>query len=178
MSAIADLPVDPKVKEFTARRWQLLIDGKWVKAKSEQTFQTHNPATGKLLAECAQADEVDIDRAVRAARRAFESGPWPAMTATERGRLIWRLGDLVFEHLEELAELETLDNGKPISVTRAVDVPLTGELFQYMAGWANKLEGNTIPLSVPYTPGAMYLAYTLRDRWVWWDRSSRGIFPS
>ena len=89
MSAIADLPVDPKVKEFTARRWQLLIDGKWVKAKSEQTFQTHNPATGKLLAECAQADEVDIDRAVRAARRAFESGPWPAMTATERGRLIW-----------------------------------------------------------------------------------------
>jgi phenylacetaldehyde dehydrogenase len=120
--------VDPRVKEFTARRWQLLIDGKWVKAKSEQTFQTHNPATGELLAECAQADEVDIDRAVRAARRAFESGPWPAMTATERGRLIWRLGDLVFEHLEELAELETLDNGKPISVTRAVDVPLTGEL--------------------------------------------------
>jgi len=72
--------VDPRVKEFTARRWQLLIDGKWVKAKSEQTLQTHNPATGELLAECAQADEVDIDRAVRAARRAFESGPWPAMT--------------------------------------------------------------------------------------------------
>ena len=103
MTATADLPVDPKVKEFTARRWELLIDGEWVKAKSEQTFQTHNPATGELLAECAQADEVDIDRAVRAARRAFESGPWPAMTATERGRLIWRLGDLVFEHLEELA---------------------------------------------------------------------------
>jgi phenylacetaldehyde dehydrogenase len=120
--------VDRRVKEFTARRWHLLIDGKWVKAKSEQTFQTHNPATGELLAGRAQADEVDIDRAVRAARRAFESGPRPAMTATERGRLIWRLGDLVFEHLEELAELETLDNGKPISVTRAVDVPLTGEL--------------------------------------------------
>ncbi len=85
------------------------------------------------------------------------------MTATERGRLIWRLGDLVLEHLEEFAELETLDNGKPISVTRAVDVPLTAELFHYMAGWANKLEGNTIPLSVPYTPGAMYHAYTLRE---------------
>src|SRR5215218_1996466 len=125
MTATADLRVDPKVKEFTARRWELLIDGESVKAKSEQTFQTHNPATGELLAECAQADEVDIDRAVRAARRAFETGPWPAMTATERGRLIWKLGDLVLENLEELAELETLDNGKPISVTRTVDVPLT-----------------------------------------------------
>ena len=103
--------VDPRVEEFTSRRWHLLIDGKWVKAKSEQTFQTHNPATGELLAECAQADEVDIDRA---ARLAFESGPGPAMTATERGRLIRRLGDLVFEHLEELGELETLDNGKRI----------------------------------------------------------------
>jgi phenylacetaldehyde dehydrogenase len=163
MTATVDFPVEPQVKEFTARRWQLLINGEWVKAKSEQTFQTHNPATGELLAECAQADEVDIDRAVRAARRAFETGPWPAMTASERGRLIWRLGDLVTEHLEELAELETLDNGKPISVTRAVDVPLTAELFHYMAGWANKLEGNTIPLSVPYTPGAMYHAYTLRE---------------
>ena len=163
MTATVERPVEPQVKEFTARRWQLLIDGEWVKAKSEQTFQTHNPATGELLAECAQADEVDIDRAVRAARRAFETGPWSGMTATERGRLIWKLGDLVLENLEEFAELETLDNGKPISVTRAVDVPLAAELFHYMAGWANKLEGNTIPLSVPYTPGAMYHAYTLRE---------------
>ncbi|MDX6236116.1 MAG: phenylacetaldehyde dehydrogenase [Kribbellaceae bacterium] len=163
MTATVQFPVEPRVKEFTARRWQLLIDGEWVKAKSEQTFQTHNPATGELLAECAQADEVDIDRAVTAARRAFENGPWPTMTASERGRLIWKLGDLIFEHLEELAELETLDNGKPLSVTRVVDVPLAAELFQYMAGWANKLEGNTIPLSVPYTPGAMYHAYTLRE---------------
>ncbi len=85
------------------------------------------------------------------------------MTATERGRLVWKLGDLLFENREEFAELETLDNGKPISVTRAVDVPLAAELFHYMAGWANKLEGNTIPLSVPYTPGAMYHAYTLRE---------------
>ena len=82
MTAIGEFPVESQVKEFTARRWQLLIDGEWVKAKSEQTFQTHNPATGELLAECAQADEVDIDRAVTAARRAFETGPWPAMTAS------------------------------------------------------------------------------------------------
>ena len=157
------LPVDPWVGRKAPRKLDLLIDGEWVKAQSEQTFQTYNPATGDLLAECAQGDEVDIDIAVRAARRAFESGPWSRLTATERGRLIWKLGDLLFENLEEFAELETLDNGKPISVTRAVDVPLAAELFHYMAGWANKLEGNTIPLSVPYTPGAMYHAYTLRE---------------
>ncbi len=160
MTATIAYPVEPKIK---VRRWQLLIDGQWVDAQSEQTFQTRNPATGELLADCAQGDEVDIDIAVEAARRAFVSGPWSRITATERGRLIWRLGDLILENLEELAELETLDNGKPISITRAVDVPLAAELFHYMAGWANKLEGNTIPLSVPYTPGAMYHAYTLRE---------------
>ena len=163
VTAILDVPVDPWVGRKAPRKLDLLIDGEWVKAQSEQTFQTYNPATGDLLAECAQADEVDIDIAVRAARRAFETGPWSRLTATERGRLIWKLGDLLFENLEEFAELETLDNGKPISVTRAVDVPLAAELFHYMAGWANKLEGNTIPLSVPYTPGAMYHAYTLRE---------------
>jgi len=163
MTATAERPARPQFREPTPRQWQLLIDGEWVKARSEQTFQTRNPATGELLAECAQAAEIDIDRAVSAARRAFETGPWSTMTATQRGRLIWRLGDLILENLEELAELETLDNGKPISVTRAVDVPLAAELFHYMAGWANKLEGSTIPLSVPYTPGAMYHAYTLRE---------------
>jgi phenylacetaldehyde dehydrogenase len=163
MTAIIATPGLPKLKVIHPRRRQLLIDGKWVNAKSGQTFQTRNPATGELLADCAQGDEVDIDIAVKAARRAFVSGPWSRLTATERGRLIWRLGDLILENLEELAELETLDNGKPISITRAVDVPLAAELFHYMAGWANKLEGNTIPLSVPYTPGAIYHAYTLRE---------------
>ena len=163
MTTTIERPADLRGGKTSPRHLKLLIDGEWVKAQSEQTFQTHNPATGELLAKCQQADEVDIDLAVRAARRAFESGPWSRMTPSERGRLIWKLGDLMFEHLEELAELETLDNGKPISVTRAVDVPLAAELFHYMAGWANKLEGNTIPLSVPYTPGAMFHAYTLRE---------------
>ncbi len=163
MTITSEYPVDEHIKEFTARKLQLLIDGEWVDAKSERTFQTRNPATSELLAECAEGDEVDIDRAVKAARRAFEQGPWPKLTASERGRLVWKLGDLLGEHLEEFAQLETLDNGKPISVTRAADVPLAADLFHYMAGWATKLEGNTIPLSVPYTPGAQYLAYTLRE---------------
>jgi phenylacetaldehyde dehydrogenase len=163
MTITSDYPVDEYVTEFTAQRRKLLIDGEWVDAKSEQTFQTFDPATGNLLAECARADEVDIDRAVKAARRAFETGPWPRMTASERGRLIWKLGDLLLENLEEVAQLETLDNGKPIAVTRVADVPLAADLFHYMAGWTTKIEGNTIPLSVPYTPGARYLAYTLRE---------------
>ncbi|HEX6881109.1 MAG TPA: aldehyde dehydrogenase family protein, partial [Terriglobales bacterium] len=100
--------------------------------------------------------------AVKAARAAFE-GPWRRMTASERGKLIWKLGDLIDQHVEEFAELESLDNGKPLTVARAADVPLAAELFRYMAGWATKLEGNTIPLSVPYTPGARYHAYTMRE---------------
>jgi hypothetical protein len=84
MTTTTEYPIDEHIKEFTAQRLNLLIDGEWTSAKSEQTFQTYNPATGELLAECAQADEVDIDRAVKAARRAFESGPWSKMTASER----------------------------------------------------------------------------------------------
>ncbi len=103
------------------------------------------------------------DRAVRAARAAFEAGPWSKLTTSERGRLIWKLADLLEENLEEFAQLESLDNGKPLTVARAADVPLAVDLFRYMAGWATKIEGNTIPISVPYTPGAKYLAYTLRE---------------
>jgi phenylacetaldehyde dehydrogenase len=163
MTITSDYAVDEHVTRFTAERKKLLIDGDWVEAKSEQTFQTFDPATGNLLAECARGDEVDVDRAVKAARRAFETGPWPRMTASERGRLIWKLGDLLLENLEEIAQLETLDNGKPLAVTRVADVPLAADLFHYMAGWTTKIEGNTIPVSVPYTPGTKYLAYTLRE---------------
>jgi len=100
---------------------------------------------------------------VSAARNAFENGPWPNLTSSERGRLIWKLADLLEKNLEEFAELESLDNGKPLAIARAADVPLAVDLFRYMAGWATKIEGNTIPISVPYTPGAKYLAYTLRE---------------
>jgi len=154
--------IDPHVANFITERRKMLINGKWVEAASGKTFPTYNPATGDVLANIAEGDKVDIDAAVKAARAAFE-GPWRRMTAAQRGKLIWKLGDLIDQHLEEFAELESLDNGKPLTVARAADVPLAADLFRYMAGWATKLEGNTIPLSVPYTPGARYHAYTVRE---------------
>ncbi len=155
--------IDPRVADFLAQPHRLLIGGRWVEAASGKTFPSFNPATGEILAQVAEGDREDIDRAVRAARRAFESGPWRKMTPSERGKLVWKLADLIEAHAEEFAQLESLDNGKPMSVARVADVPLTVDLFRYMAGWATKIEGNTIPISVPYTPGAQYLAYTLRE---------------
>ena len=151
------------MNDFVTTPRQLFIDGKLVDAKAGRTFKTLNPATGETLATVAEGDTMDVDLAVRAARRAFDTGPWGRMTASDRGRIIWRIGDLITEHLEEFAELETLDNGKPLSVARVADVPLAAELFRYMAGWATKIEGNTISLSVPYAPGSQFHAYTLRE---------------
>ena len=162
-TVVAEIRIDQRVSRFVDQPRKMLIDGKWIEAASGKTFATFNPATGDVLAQVAEGDREDIDRAVKAARRAFESGPWRRMTASERGRLIWKLADLLDAHLEEVAQIETLDNGKPITVSRAADVPLAIDLFRYMAGWATKIEGSTIPISVPYTPGARYLAYTLRE---------------
>ncbi|HEV7759988.1 MAG TPA: aldehyde dehydrogenase family protein [Acidimicrobiales bacterium] len=155
--------LDDRVESFTRAPHQLFIGGQWVDAASGETFATPNPATGEDLATVASGGPEDIDRAVRAARAAFDEGPWGRMTPSERGRIVWRIGDLILEHLEELAQLESLDNGKPLGVARAADVPLAADLFHYMAGWATKIEGNTISLSVPYTPGTQYHAYTLRE---------------
>ncbi len=122
-----------------------------------KTFPVYNPATGEVMANIAAGDRADVDRAVAAARKAFESGAWPTMTASERGRLMWKLADLIEQHTEEFAQLESLDNGKPLSVARVADVPLAVDLFRYMAGWATKIEGNTIPFS------QKFLAYTRRE---------------
>jgi phenylacetaldehyde dehydrogenase len=156
-------PIDERVQRFTSEPRRLLIDGEWVDAASGRTFETYDPATGEVLAHVAEGDAEDVDRAVRAARLAFESGPWSRMTPSERGRIVHRIGDLIAEHAEELAELETLDNGKPLTIARAADVPLAADLFWYMAGWATKLDGHTITPSVPYMPGAEFHAYTLRE---------------
>ena len=155
--------LDRDVEAFIGSPRQLFINGQWCDAASGKTFETPNPATGETLARVAEGDAEDINRAVRAARRAFEEGPWGRMTPSERGRIIWRIGDLILEHADELAQLESLDNGKPFAVAQAADVPLAADLFHYMAGWATKIEGNSISISVPYMPGANFHSYTLRE---------------
>src|SRR6202041_1403620 len=152
--------IHPKVAEFLDKPRKMLINGQWVSSISGKTFPTYNPATGEVLAQVAEGDREDIEQAVKAARKAFDHGPWRRLTSSERGRLIWKLADLVESHTEEFAYLESLDNGKPLAVARVADVPLTVDLFRYMAGWTTKIEGNTIPISVP---GGKYFAYTLRE---------------
>ncbi|MFN5769086.1 MAG: aldehyde dehydrogenase family protein [Pirellulaceae bacterium] len=125
---------------------RLLIDGQWVDSASGKTFATINPATEEVIAQVAEGDREDIDRAVQAARRAFESGPWSRMDARDRGRLMYRLADRIEEELEELAALESLDNGKPIRDSRAADLPLVIDCLRYYAGYADKIHGSTIPV--------------------------------
>src|SRR5580692_1385220 len=115
--------LDRNVEAFIAAPRQLFINGQWVDAASGRTFETLNPATGELLARVAEGDVEDINRAVAAARAAFETGPWSRMTPSERGRVIWKIGDLILEHVTEFAQLEALDNGKPYAVAAAADVP-------------------------------------------------------
>ena len=142
--------------ETTTRKYQLFIDGKWVDAESGKTFETPNPSTGKPLAEVAEADKADIDKAVVAARRAYE-GKWGKMSARDRGRCIYKLSQLIEQNSNELAALETADNGKPIRESQYVDLPQVVENFEYFAGYATKIEGETIPV-----PGQMF-NYTLRE---------------
>jgi len=156
----APIEINGKVVDFLKHPKKLFIGGAWVEAASGKTFDTYNPATGEVLARVAEGDLADIDRAVKAARKAFEEGPWPDMPPAERARLLWKLADLVDKYHEELAELETLDNGKPLLFSRIVDVPTCAANLRYMAGWATKIEGKTIPISMP---GAKYFAYTLRE---------------
>jgi phenylacetaldehyde dehydrogenase len=155
--------LDQSVETFIAAPRQLFINGEWTDAASGKTFETPNPATGETLARVAEGDAEDINRAVRAARAAFEDSAWSRMTPSDRGRIIWRIGDLILEHAEELAQLESLDNGKPYAVALGADVPLAADLFHYMAGWATKINGQTIDISVPYMPGANFHSYTLRE---------------
>jgi len=144
-------------KEFLSRPKQLLIDGKWVNSVSGKTFETLNPATEEVLCRVAEGGKEDVDKAVKAARRAFETGPWRKMSTAERARIMLRLADLIEKHADELAQIETLDNGKPINESRYVDVPQTVETFRYYAGWATKLEGETI------NANTNFFTYTLRE---------------
>jgi aldehyde dehydrogenase (NAD+)/phenylacetaldehyde dehydrogenase len=136
---------------------KLLYGGAAHEAKSGKTFDTINPADGKPITKVAAAGAADVDAAVTSARKAFEEGPWPKMSGDERGKLLWRLGDLLEKHREEIARLETMDSGKPIRDTTNVDVPYAADCFRYFAGWASKLHGETIPVRGPF------LNYTRRE---------------
>jgi aldehyde dehydrogenase (NAD+) len=135
----------------------LLIDGEWVPALSGETFTTTNPATEAPSGTLAKAGEADVDRAALAARKAFDEGPWPRMAPAERARILWRAATRMRERAEDLARCEALDMGKPVSEGKAIDVPFTADLFEYYAGWATKVTGETLP----GIPG--FFVHTLRE---------------
>ena len=146
-----------KVKRPQVRQTQCFIGGKWVPAVSGKTFETIHPATEEVICEVAEGDKEDVDAAVKAARDAFDNGEWSKMDARDRGALMYKLADLIAEEADELAALETLDNGKPISDSRAADIPLVIDCLRYYAGWADKIQGQTIPVRGPY------FTYTRRE---------------
>ena len=160
--AIADA-VDERATRFVAQPRKMLIGSDWVESASGRTFESYNPATGEILATIAQGSSEDIDRAVKTARAVFDAETWRGMKPNERGRIMHRLGDLILENADELAALESLDNGKPLAIARAADVELAADIFHYMSGWVTKIEGYQIPVSVPYMPGAEFHAYALKD---------------
>ncbi|WP_453994231.1 aldehyde dehydrogenase family protein [Bacillus nitroreducens] len=139
-----------KVESFLKGTKKLYINGEFVESASGKTFESYNPATGEVLATVSEAGAEDIDRAVKAARKAFDEGPWSKMTAAERSRIMYKLADLMELHKDELAQLETLDNGKPIRETSNADIPLAIEHMRYYAGWSTKIVGQTIPVNGPF----------------------------
>jgi len=149
-------PSDTMPAALLASGGRLLIGAEWRDAVSGKRFPTVNPATGESIAEISEGDAADIDLAVRAARAAFD-GPWAKFSAAERGKVLWRLGDLMLKNLDDLARLETLDAGKPIGETTRIDIPYAADCFHYYAGAATKIEGATIPVSGPF------FNYTIRE---------------
>ncbi len=142
---VSTLPMPTKT-HMAPSATKLLINNRWVSSESGKTFATINPSTGEEICQVAEADAADVDKAVAAARAAFDQGPWKKMRASERGRMLHRLADLIEQNADELARLETLDNGKPLSIAKAVDVTKTIACYRYFAGWADKVQGKTIPI--------------------------------
>ncbi|MDE2313282.1 MAG: aldehyde dehydrogenase family protein [Elusimicrobia bacterium] len=151
------------LQSFLAKKTHLLlIDGQRKESSSGKSFEAFNPATGEAIARVAEATAQDVDAAVKSARKALE-GPWSKLSPAERERALNKLADLVEAHAEELAQLETLNNGKTIRESKNGDLPLAASLLRYFAGWPTKIHGETIPVSVPYYPGAKFLHYTVRE---------------
>lgn len=163
-AAPAPISIHPGVRSFLDRGLKkLLIGGQWVEAASGKTFDTINPATGDALAKVAEGGPEDIERSVAAARQALEEGPWGRMSPSDKSRLLWKTADLIEAHGEELAQLDTLDNGKTIRESLKGDLPLAVDLFRYYAGWATKIHGETIPVSTPYFNNAKFFTCTVRE---------------
>ena len=144
---------------FLGKQHRMLIGGKWIEARSGETFPVEDPATQEIIGHVPSGDKADVDQAVAAARRAFDSGPWPRLSPADRSRMVWTLGDLLEKHADEFAQLEALDNGKPVKNARRDDIGGSIAMFRYMAGWATCLNGETIPVS---SPGNWH-AYTMRE---------------
>ena len=153
--------ISPIVTEYLAACRPLLIDGKWVQAHSGRSFPILDPASGLPIGNVAWAGLPEVEAAVAAARKSFESGVWRDRTPAERARILWRVADLIEAHAGELAELETLDSGKPFLATQAREIPFAAECFRYHAGWCTKLDGATRDISI--IPGARFHVYTRRE---------------
>ncbi len=152
-----------KAQGFLNKPIKLLIDGKWIEAKGKKSFESVDPSNGEVLAKIPSASSDDVDKAVSAARKAL-SGPWSQMTPNERGKILWKIAELIEANIDELAELETLDQGKPLYVGRWAEIPGAAEQFRYFAGETTKIEGTTIPTSINYQPeGKQIFAYTRKE---------------
>ena len=157
-------PVSDKAAKFLGADKKLLIGGAWVAAKSGKSFESIDPSNGKVLAKLPLAGNTDVDAAVVAARKALSDGDWPAMTPNERGKILWKMAELIEANIDELAELETLDQGKPLFVGRWAEIPGAAEQFRFFGGEATKIEGSTIPSSINYQPeGKRIFAYTRKE---------------
>ncbi len=147
---MASVLSSPTEKKAAVSATKLLINNRWVNSQSGKTFATVNPTTGEEICQVAEADAADVDLAVNAARKAYDHGPWRKASGPERARLLHRLADLIEKHADELARLESMDNGKPFTMAKAVDVAATIGCYRYFAGWADKVMGKTIPIEGPF----------------------------
>ncbi len=155
--------LDAATRRFLAQPKRMLIGGEWVEASAGGRLDVIDPASAEVFTSVPDGGAADIDRAVAAARSAFEQGEWPRHRPVDRERLLLKLADLVEANAQELAEIETLDNGKPVSMARAVDVALAVDFLRYMAGWATKIEGSTMEVSVPLVRNREFFGFTRRE---------------
>ena len=163
MKIFHGIPLSEGTTAFLARSRRMLIGGERVEALSGATLSVVDPASGEAFCEVPAGDAADIDRAVVAARHAFEAGEWPRMRPVDRERLLLRLADLLEANAQEFAELEAIDNGKPVTMARHVDVALSIDFLRYMAGWATKIEGSTMDVSVPLVRDREFFGFTRRE---------------